>query len=114
MGALLYFGVADATVTCKATELATFDTPSGQTCAAYLAEYLATGNPGANLLNPNATSGCQVCPYTTGSDYLFGLNIKHDFVGWRDIGITALFVCSSYALVFALMKLRTKRSKTAE
>ncbi len=114
MGALLWFGIWDETVNCKIEELAVFDTPNGETCANYLNTYLTNYNTGANLLNPDATSGCQVCSYTTGTDYLYTLNLKSKVDGWRDIGITVIFVCSSYALVFALMKLRTKRSKTAE
>jgi hypothetical protein len=34
--------------------------------------------------------------------------------GYRDIGITALFCLSSYALVFGLMKLRSKKTKSAK
>jgi ABC-type multidrug transport system permease subunit len=114
IGALLWFGVWGTPVTCTMQELAIFDTPSGETCQQYLAEYLSQINPGANLLNPLATSGCEVCPYTTGTDYLQTLNITKSYDGWRNVGITAIFCVSSYALVLALMKLRTKQSKTAE
>jgi hypothetical protein len=36
------------------------------------------------------------------------------YYGWRDAALVALFACSGYALVYGLMKLRTKRSKSAE
>jgi ABC-type multidrug transport system permease subunit len=114
IGALLWFGVWETPVTCTRQELAIFNTPSSETCQQYLAEYLSQINPGANLLNPLATSGCEVCPYTTGTDYLRTLNITASYTGWRNVGITAIFCVSSYALVLALMKLRTKQSKTAE
>jgi hypothetical protein len=65
IGALLWFGVWGTPVTCTMQELSIFGTPSGETCQQYLAEYLSQINPGANLLNPLATSGCEVCPYTT-------------------------------------------------
>ena len=67
-----------------------------------------------NLTNPEATKECRVCQYTRGSDYLVTVNLMDYFYGWRDTGIVALFVVSSYALVFGLMKLRTKASKKAQ
>jgi ATP-binding cassette subfamily G (WHITE) protein 2 (SNQ2) len=116
MGALLTFGLFDWNVECGINELAIFDTPSGQTCQQYLSSYLSPDGLGhlANLLNPAATSGCRVCQYSRGSDYLVTLNIPDYYIGWRDTGICVIFVISTYALVYALMKLRTKSSKTAE
>jgi hypothetical protein len=69
---------------------------------------------GSKLLNPEATAACQVCPFSSGSVYLQALNLHEYYYGWRDAGIVVIFVISSYALVFLLMKLRTKTSKTAE
>lgn len=112
MGSILVFTVFDVEVKCKTSELAIFNPPSGQTCTEYLSTYL-TGSY-ANLLNPSATSRCEVCQYTRGSDYLSTINLLDYYYGWRDVGITAIFVISSYVLVFALMKLRTKKSKSAE
>lgn len=114
MSSILSFGLRDAKVTCSSRELAVFDPPTGQTCANYLATYLTQYNTAANHLNPEATASCQVCQYSTGTGYLATLNLGDKVDGWRDIGITAIFVCSSYALVFALMKLRTKATKTAD
>ena len=42
------------------------------------------------------------------------INLKDYYYGWRDAAIVVLFVVSSYGMVYLLMKLRTKRSKTAE
>jgi ATP-binding cassette subfamily G (WHITE) protein 2 (SNQ2) len=67
-----------------------------------------------NLLNPQATTGCEVCQYRTGADYLATLNLPEKYYGWRDAGIVVIFVLSGYGLVFLLMKLRTKKSKKAE
>lgn len=111
MGSILVFTVFDAEVHCKIDEFANFDPPSGQTCGSYLSTYLEGSY--ANLVNPDATSGCQVCSYTRGSDYLSTINLNDYYYGWRDVGITAIFVISSYGLVYALMKLRTKQTKTA-
>ena len=115
LSSLLVFTTWDVQIQCKESELAIFNPPNSQTCEQYLEEFL-TGPYGmaANLLNPNDTSRCQVCQYTSGSDYLRALNIQERWIGWRDTGIVALFAVSSYALVYVLMKLRTKKSKIAE
>lgn len=114
MGALLVFADFDWEVTCKESEFAIFDPPSGQTCAQYLEAWLA--GPGArnNLVNADATADCRVCQYGRGSDYLYTINLNDYYYGWRDAAICVLFTLSSYALVYLLMKLRTKATKKAE
>ncbi|KAL2850629.1 ABC-2 type transporter-domain-containing protein [Aspergillus pseudoustus] len=110
---MLTFGIWDSNVACDEGELAFFDPPNG-TCKDYLADYMAGEGSAVNLLNPGSTSQCQVCQYTRGSDYLKTLNINHYYYGWRDAGICVIFAISGYALVFGMMKLRTKASKRAE
>ncbi|KAH7002660.1 ABC multidrug transporter [Ilyonectria destructans] len=112
VGSVLTFVTFDVDVTCKEEELAVFDPPSNSTCRGYLEPYLAKS--GANLLNPAATSDCQVCPYTKGSDYLRTINLNDYHYGWAGAGIVVIFICSSYGLVYLLMKMRTKTSKKAE
>lgn len=114
IGSLLVFVDFDKPIHCLEDEFATFDPPTGQTCAAYLQPYLAGPGSRNNLTNPDATSACQVCQYTRGSDYLYTINLKDYYFGWRDAAICALFAISSYALVYLLMKLRTRASKKAE
>ncbi|PSK38472.1 Brefeldin A resistance protein [Elsinoe australis] len=114
MGGFLTFTVFDKQVLCAESEFAIFDTPSGQTCASYLADYLQGMGMHANLTNPEATGQCRVCQYSRGSDYLQTVNINDYYYGWRDIGICVIFAISGYALVYGLMKLRTKASKKAE
>ncbi|KAG5926361.1 hypothetical protein E4U42_003395 [Claviceps africana] len=117
MGSMLVFDLWGRKVTCAEHELATFDPPNGTTCATYLGSYLNSGDgPGrvANLLNPEATASCRVCSFTEAQDYLRTLNLKEYSYGWRDAGIVTLMVFSSYALVYGLMKLRTKISKKAD
>ncbi|KAH7138834.1 ABC-2 type transporter-domain-containing protein [Dendryphion nanum] len=114
MGGLLNFTLWDKQITCKESEFAIFDPPSGQTCADYLSTYLMGFGQAAELTTPNATSQCKVCQYSQGSDYLNTINITKYSDGWRDIGLCILFAFSSYGLVYALMKLRTKTSKKAE
>lgn len=114
MGSLLVFSSFDAKVSCTDGEFALFDTPNNQTCAEYLSSYLAGPGAGTNLVNPTATAGCKVCQYRRGSDYLATLSLGEYYYGWRNVGIVVIFSFSSYAMVYALMKLRTKASKKAE
>ncbi|KIV94630.1 hypothetical protein PV10_02380 [Exophiala mesophila] len=111
MGGLLVFPLFSKEIHCKEPEFAVFDTPSHQTCREYLADYMQGMGAGINLVNPDATSGCRVCQYTMGSDYLSTVNLKDYYYGWRNIGILVIFVISSYSLVYVLMKLRTKATK---
>jgi len=114
MGSMLTFILFDKEVNCTRQELAIFDPPAGQTCAAYLSSYQQGMGSRTNLLNPAATAGCEVCQYTRGSDYLYTLNLLDYYYGWRDAAICVIFAFSSYALVYVLMKLRTKASRKAE
>lgn len=114
MGSLLVFTTWDQPVVCTEQELAIFSPPANLSCGEYLADYKLGMGAFSNLLNPDATEGCRVCQYTTGTDYLKTLNLTEWYFGWRDTGIVALFVVSGYALVYALMALRTKRSLKAE
>lgn len=114
MGSLLVFDVWGSDIKCSDREFARFDPPNGTTCGEYLSDYLQNGlGATSNLINPEATSQCKVCSYTKGEDYLRTLNLNEYYYGWRDAAIVVIFVFSSYALVYALMKLRTKTSKTA-
>ncbi|KFZ06095.1 hypothetical protein V501_07757 [Pseudogymnoascus sp. VKM F-4519 (FW-2642)] len=112
MGSLLVFNLWGINVQCTEGEFAVFNPPDGQTCGEYTTSYLAHA-PG-HLVNPDATSGCKVCSFENASDYLKTLYLEEYSYGWRNAGIVVLMVFSSYGLVYALMKLRTKTSKTAE
>ncbi|KAK2684961.1 ABC multidrug transporter H [Fusarium oxysporum] len=115
MGSMLVFDIWDTEIRCDDKEFARFDPPSGATCGEYLSDYL-TQSMGAvsDLMNPDDTSECKVCLYRKGEDYLRTLNLKEYYYGWRDAAVVVIFAISSYALVYVLMKLRTKTSKKAE
>ena len=114
MGSLLVFTDFDWDVQCTESEFARFDPPGGQTCREYLQAWMACPGSRRNLVNPDAMSECKVCQYTRGSDYLYTVNLNDYYYGWRDAAICVIFALSGYALVFGLMKLRTKASKKAE
>ncbi|USP78023.1 multidrug resistance CDR2 protein [Curvularia clavata] len=113
MSSLLVFTTWDKKIFCKTSELAIFDPAPNQTCQQYLESYQQGAGIGTNLLNPDATAQCQVCQYTTGADFLRTLNLGEEYYGWRNAGIVVLFSMSSYMLVYLMMKLRTKSTKTA-
>ncbi|KAF9875080.1 ABC multidrug transporter [Colletotrichum karsti] len=98
-------------VECQPNELTHIPLPSNSTCGEYISEFLSS-NAGYVVDSANDTS-CAYCPYSTGADYMRTMNINDSSYGWRGVGITALFCVSSYALVFLMMKLRTKTTKTA-
>lgn len=112
MGTLLIFTDFDTPIRCSESEFAVFDPPSG-TCGEYLGDYMKGLGSRTNLTNPHATQGCRVCQYQRGSDYLSMVNLNDYYYGWRNAAICVLFMFSSYALVYVLMKLRTKASKKA-
>ena len=72
-------------VSCAANEFARFDPPSGQTCGAYLADYLASG-PGGQLINPGATSGCEYCSLSNSDQFLASVAIEWG-TRWRNYGL---------------------------
>ncbi|WWC95636.1 hypothetical protein V866_002501 [Kwoniella sp. B9012] len=114
MGGLVSRILWDVEVRCAEDEFGVFDPPpgSGMTCGEYMTQFLAKA-PGY-LNNPEATSGCQYCTVAKGSSALEALGLGEKSDGWRDIAITFLFCLSSYALVFLLLKLRSKQSKKAK
>ncbi|KAG8664946.1 uncharacterized protein FPOAC1_012923 [Fusarium poae] len=112
IGGLLEPVVWDVEVECSHNELTHIPLPSSNTtCGDYMAEFIRANS--GYVVDPRSTSTCSYCPYTTGADYLSQFKIDERYFGWRDVGITALFCVSSYGLVFLMMKLRTKSTKTA-
>ncbi|KAH7148162.1 ABC multidrug transporter [Fusarium sp. MPI-SDFR-AT-0072] len=111
IGGLLEPVVWDVKVQCKPEELTSIPLPDNTTCGDYMADFLSS-NAGY-VVDAGSTSSCDYCAYSTGADYMKSMNINASYYGWRDVGITALFCISSYALVFLMMKLRTRATKTA-
>lgn len=111
VGGLLTQLLWDVEIECKPNELTNIPLPSATTCGDYMAAFLSD-NAGY-VVDANSTASCEYCPYQTGADYARTLNINEKYYAWRDVGITALFCVSSYAMVVVMMKLRTKATKTA-
>lgn len=79
----------DRPVVCSSSEVSVFDPPSGQTCGAYLANYIATA--GGDIQNPGATSSCQYCALTNGDQFLSGSSIYYS-QRWRNFGLMFAFI----------------------
>ncbi|SPO01569.1 probable pleiotropic drug resistance proteins (PDR1-15), ABC superfamily [Cephalotrichum gorgonifer] len=111
VGGLLGTIIWDVKVHCSPEELTSFEPLGGQSCGQYMADFF--GSNAGYVENPDAMSGCLYCPYTTGADYAKTFNLREEYYAWRDTGITALFCLSSYGLVFLMMKLRSKKTKSS-
>ncbi|KAI0204830.1 ABC-2 type transporter-domain-containing protein [Astrocystis sublimbata] len=97
IGGMLAATLDGAPVRCEVSETAHFDAPSGQTCQEYAGTFVSSA--AGYLLNPDATSDCQYCPYSSGNDYLATLNINAN-QKWRDFGVFLAFCISNWALVY--------------
>jgi len=86
----------DVEVRCEGDEFSVFNTPAGQTCGQYAAEFMKTAT--GYLNNPNATSDCQYCQYTLGQDYYQGLDISYDNI-WRNVGILCIYLVFNLVMV---------------
>ncbi|KIW03844.1 uncharacterized protein PV09_05143 [Verruconis gallopava] len=97
MGGVLAATLHNQSIKCTTAETAQFNVPAGETCASYAGAFARSA--GGYLLNPDATTGCQYCPYSIGDQYLTTLNIRYSDV-WRNFGIFLAFCISNWALVY--------------
>ncbi|KAI1314530.1 hypothetical protein EDD11_002046 [Mortierella claussenii] len=83
-------------VRCKAEEFSVFNTPAGQTCGQYAAEFMKTATGYINNLDD--TANCQYCQYSYGEDFFHGLNM--DFAHrWRNMGIVCIYLVFNIIMV---------------
>lgn len=80
IGGILAATLDGAPVECAVKETARFDAPPNQTCQDYAGAFAQSA--GGYLLNPDASSDCQYCPYSNGNQYLQTLHINAD-EKWR-------------------------------
>ncbi|KAF3911675.1 hypothetical protein AA313_de0202906 [Arthrobotrys entomopaga] len=85
-------------VVCAPQELVTFRPPSGQTCAQYAGDWLASTT--GYFVNPNSTSSCEYCQFNSGDEYLTTVNIRYDD-RWHYFGYFMIFIFTNIALIFA-------------
>ncbi|KAF9888262.1 hypothetical protein FE257_008831 [Aspergillus nanangensis] len=111
VGGLLGEVLWDVQVKCEPSELIKFAAPAGQTCGAYMADFISAQT---GYLVDSLATDCEFCQYSTGADYAKTFNLREKYYAWRDTGITALFCISSYAMVIVMMKMRSKATKSAK
>ena len=97
VSAVLSTGLSGGNVECSSIELLKVNPPSGQNCSSYLDQYVNLYQ--ANLLNPDATSGCQICSIRSTDAFLAQLSIKFSDHR-RNVGL--LFVYVGFNIVMAL------------
>ncbi|KAG9235635.1 ABC-2 type transporter-domain-containing protein [Amylocarpus encephaloides] len=85
-------------IRCAPEEAAYFNPPPGQTCSSYASAFVTQIGQGY-LTNPDATSDCGFCQYSSGANYLATLNINASYK-WRNFGIFLAFCISNWALVY--------------
>ncbi|GKZ29635.1 hypothetical protein AbraIFM66950_005789 [Aspergillus brasiliensis] len=90
--------VSGREVVCSSSELSVLDPPSGQSCGDYLGQYAELA--GGNLLNPNATTGCEYCSVSTADSYISMSGIVASDK-WRNFGIFWVYVVVQVAAAAA-------------
>ncbi|KAI0752733.1 pleiotropic drug resistance ABC transporter [Daedaleopsis nitida] len=97
--AILGQALGHQAIECSAIELVTIQPPAGQSCTQYMSPFISTA--GGYLTNPDATSNCQYCSYSTTDAFLsqsFNIFYSHH---WRNVGIFAAFVVFNVVSIFA-------------
>ena len=77
-------------IVCSPVELVTIQPPSGQSCSQYMSPYISMA--GGYLTNPDASSDCQYCSFSSTDGFLglsFNIFYSHH---WRNLGIFAAFI----------------------
>eukprot|EP01113_Clastostelium_recurvatum_P049931 TRINITY_DN9334_c0_g1_i3.p1 TRINITY_DN9334_c0_g1~~TRINITY_DN9334_c0_g1_i3.p1 ORF type:complete len:1492 (-),score=487.16 TRINITY_DN9334_c0_g1_i3:90-4565(-) len=72
------------TVVCDDRDLYKFNAPSGLTCGEYAADFFASGATGY-IANPDATSDCGYCQFSSGQQFYEGYGWSYDH-RWRNFG----------------------------
>ncbi|CAO1620658.1 unnamed protein product [Parajaminaea phylloscopi] len=88
-------------IECAPEEYSVFSPPSGQTCAQWADPYIQRA--GGYLLEPQATSGCQYCPYATGEEFYSTFGITWSERG-RDVGIMIAFIAFNTIMTILFTK----------
>ncbi|KAI8989100.1 pleiotropic drug resistance ABC transporter [Trametes punicea] len=106
--ALLGQALGKMPIQCSPVELVTIQPPLGQTCSQYLNSYISLA--GGYITNPDATSGCQYCSFSTTDAFLgtsFNIFYSHH---WRDLGIFAAFICFNVFCIYSFTYIFRVRS----
>lgn len=87
---LLSTSLSNADVHCASFEVRTIlQTPSGETCGQYLAEYIALA--GGVIYNANATENCELCSIATTNEVLASVSVFYTD-RWRNFGLMWVYI----------------------
>lgn len=86
-------------IKCSELEVTRFDTPNNMTCYEYANNFISNIAGAGYLVDDNATSNCQYCPFRDGTQYMSQLNVHRDDK-WRCFGIFLAFVIINWMLVY--------------
>ncbi|KAK6455693.1 multidrug resistance protein [Scheffersomyces xylosifermentans] len=113
--AMLATGLANAKVTCSSKELVQFNPPNGDTCASFMADYIAKS--GGYLVSPDSTTDCHYCAMSSTNQFLTSVNAIFS-ERWRNYGIFVAFIIINILLTITFYWLarvpkgnREKKSK---
>ncbi|KAG0701470.1 ABC-2 type transporter-domain-containing protein [Suillus ampliporus] len=105
---LLGQAIGGTPISCASRELVSVNPPKGLTCDKYMGPFMEFA--GGYLTNPDASEGCQYCPYETADDYMYSIfSIKYSY-HWRNIGIVFGYVLFNIFAMFwftYFMRIRT-------
>jgi ATP-binding cassette subfamily G (WHITE) protein 2 (SNQ2) len=96
-----FSALAHFPVVCSSVEFVTLIPPSGQTCGAFLQNYI--NRSGGFVQDPSATSSCQFCSFATSDQFLarnFHMFYSHR---WRNVGFLAGYICVNVRLMSILV-----------
>ncbi|KZT00050.1 uncharacterized protein LAESUDRAFT_739756 [Laetiporus sulphureus 93-53] len=93
--------VGHTSIVCRDVELTTVQPPSNYTCEQYLGPFVSV--VGGYLTNPNATSSCEYCAYST-TDTFLGDNFNIYYSRhWRDLGLFCVYIGFNIGCIFIFM-----------
>jgi ABC-type multidrug transport system, ATPase component len=94
-------------VTCSPHELSHFNPPSGQTCIEFAGDFL--NSVGGYLVDPNATTNCGYCQYSSTERYMSNIGVKFSY-RWRNLGFFCVYIVFDIAamlFLYWLLRYRT-------
>lgn len=86
---MLSTGLANTNVRCSESEYVKFNPSVGETCGAYMADYIKQA--GGYLKDASATANCQFCALDSTNTFLVSVNSKFS-ERWRNFGIFVAFI----------------------
>ena len=90
-------------VRCDERDLVTVDPPAGQTCGPYMEQFLSSPQSTGYIDNPEATSHCNYCQFSSGRQYYSVTFQWSELHRWRNFGMYQLIDNTSSLPAFSIM-----------